>query len=446
MSTTKLGTEETTQALESTLLPKPHHDTTMFEGKQGLGGPDQPPILEYLLRNFNVDEYADCRLLVVHDADTFKPISLSLHRILVARSPTLRHLLKKRGECRENDVTTHLSLRLTDRFITPSAIEAALRTCYGVPASSFTGKDTGVMPTKSKSKDEFSISWMKESLAFAATGHLLQLEEVVLRGLEIASKILNWENLENALSFALESGLHREHNAKATVFPHNRPISPRSTDTSPSAESVLTPSSVEDPTLGPSIQHSSSEQEASADESFRPQIRCAFDLLLRCLRFMALEIPDSWELDFSARPLANVYRLPVTVESRYALPNSRLSKIQFGEHPSESSSKCREHDSLASSVVLSLRFSHLKYLLSVGCERVKSQLHEIVAERERRRRIVLQSESVDWRVRRAAVDLEWAEVGYEESVVSGKDGRNDVSRMFTGIYRTEADRMDAEQQ
>ena len=380
------------------------------------------PLIEHLLCHFNVEEYSDCYLTLLHENLRFEKTTWSLSSLLLAQSHKLRDLLRSAGQIKEGK--TFLEIRLTDRFITPWAMNSALRVLYGESPETF---QLAIAQSTLEPRD-FS---MDVCLAFAAAGHVLGLEIVVLKGLRFAAIILNWDNLEHALSFGLESGPNRETSASFDVIPLAACSPVWSGESDPSFAKDLTP-----PSSG-----TESRPERSGDEallsvvSHASEIRNAQDLQTCCLRWIAANLDDSWEFDPSARPLAEVDRLPTTAESRSPLFKSRLSRIQFGDHPSEMHVKASDRNVLVSSIALSLPFMALKYVLDLGSQPLLCQLHLIVNERERRRQIVLQSKSVPWSERLAAREHEWAEVGYTECVETTGDGQAALARTFTGIDR-----------
>lgn len=387
----------------------------------------QAPLAEHLLYHFNELEYADCRLNLCHGSKRFARTEWALSSLLLAQSRKLRDLLKasKPGE----DGKLMLMLILTDRFVTSTSIESALRVLYGMPPDTF--GVSGVPDPVGVSAAEISTSRMKESLAYAASGCLLHLKVVVLRGLQIASEIIDWENLEAALSFGLESGPEREFNASSAVIPAYSTLLARDSDPSPSSHVMFTPSSSDDLAVQKT---SRSSKSASSPESYhRTPPHSAHDLLMHCLDFMIDNFPPAWELDLSARPLADVDRLPVTAESRSPLSRSRLSRIQFGSHPSEATAKSADRNVLISTILLSIPFEWLQYLLRSAGELISRSISSIIKERERRRHIVLQSKSIPWTDRVATKDHAWAHAGYEEFVRANDDGELSISRRYTGI-------------
>ncbi|KAL9129109.1 MAG: hypothetical protein Q9217_002352 [Psora testacea] len=426
---------------EATALSIPPHFNNFQRGPSAIVQSELPSssfgapvtnlsLASHILTNFNVATFADCKLLTTHEYDRFPPTRFLLHSLLLAQSPRLKSLLANGHYSYDFDGLKLVHLHLYDRFITPIALEAALQVCYGAPVASFTGSNAKTQLPGTKA--DFSACWMKESLAFAAAGVLLQLDDIVLRGLEIAGKIINWENLEHAISFALEGARHQQHSPSASVVPND--LSRLSYDSDNSTNNtVLTPNTSQGST------DKSPDSKGPASKSppiYGPSassVSCADDLLFRCLQFLASHIPHSWEFDETARPLAHVDRLPVTVESRSPLAKSKLSKIQFGDLPTEMAAKVSDHDAFISSIILSIPFSALKPLVLMEGRVIKHHLRQIIEERERRRLIVLRSHTVSAAQREAAKHDRWIEVGYQE-YVDIIDGDVNIARRLVGIH------------
>ena len=384
------------------------------------------PLVDHLLQQFNVEDYADCKLILTHENGRFEKATWSLSSLLLAQSYKLKDLLRSAGLNEEGKVL--LQLRLTDRFVTPWAMNLALRVLYGERPEMFLLAI--VHGTYGPNAGAWVFS-MDSCLAFAAAGHVLGIESVVLHGLRIASSILDWNNLEHALSFALESEPNRGNSPSVDVIPLSAYSPVWSREGGLSSTTNLTPPS----TSTESRPERSREEGVSSASSHLSEVRSARDLQTCCLQWMTSNLDDSWDFDPSARPLAEVDRLPMTAESRSPLFKSRLSRIQFGDHPSEMHAKASDRNFLVSSIVLSLPFTALRYMLNLGSQPLSRHLPAIVKERERRRQIVLQSKSVPWSERLAAREHEWAEVGYTEWVETAGDGRVSLARTFTGIDR-----------
>ncbi|KAL8728155.1 MAG: hypothetical protein Q9181_005447 [Wetmoreana brouardii] len=285
-------------------------------------------LFNHVLDNFNNPTFADCELYISHNSHRFEPAVVSLHSLLIAQNPKLRDLVQD-AEVRE-DGKKQVLLDIQDQYTNPTALKAALRVCYGERPSTNIG-----YPGDLASESEISTVWMNNALALAAAGHLLGMPGVAHRGEQIASIILSWDNLEYALSFALDKDIQRVWGSStgSSGFPHN-----------------------------------------------------ASELLLSCLYFVISNIPEDIRLDLTAKPLSSIDRLPSVSGIASQSSRSRLSRIQFGDLPPETEESFSKHDTLASSILFSLPFEHVKFIL----DRIQLNLNHqitrpVIEEREHRR-------------------------------------------------------------
>ncbi|KAL8995606.1 MAG: hypothetical protein Q9169_004680 [Polycauliona sp. 2 TL-2023] len=293
---------------------------------------DQPGIPQtlsnHLIINFNNPTFADCELYISHLNHRFEPVVVSLHSLLIAQNPKLMALMQN-AEIRE-DGKKQMLLNVKDPYADPLALKSAVRICYGERPSLYTG-----YPEELTSEQDVSNTWMNNALAFAAAGHVLEMTGVAHRGEQIASMVLNWNNLEQALSFAMDTTIQRAWGSptSSSSFPCN-----------------------------------------------------ASELLLSCLYFVISNITGDIHLDLSAKPLAFVNRLPTTSESDSPSSKARLNKIQFGELPVKNEEPISKHDIFTSSILVSLPFDHVKFILDRLPMDVNMKISKVVVqERERRR-------------------------------------------------------------
>lgn len=414
---------------DASLETNPFPSTAYSASRQiSINGPPDitTSLVEHLLENFNNEEYADCQLVLFHKGGRFLTTEWPLNSLLIAQIPALRAALKL--SVPEGNRKKLLRMKVQGRFITPRSVDAALRACYGEPIAAFTG--AGGPTTGSED------SWMDECLDYAATGAFLGLKERVLRGLKIASVILSWESLESALCYGLESVREGEDTASAAMVEvDDRDIYVRrwpdrnyiayDGDRRPSSCVLSTP---------PSQKGLETVSGLSPPDSYSGQaLQSAYDFLKHCLRFLKDKFPANWQLDVTARPLADADRLPITKNSRSPLSRSRLGHIQFGQMPSEAERSSSTPDVFISTIVLSIDFQWLNFILKMVGEPIRRHLVSIVSERERRRHAVLQSEDVVGRQRTNYDAYRWGEAGYEESVQTTGDGGLILSRRFAGI-------------
>ncbi|KAL8658597.1 MAG: hypothetical protein Q9226_000887 [Calogaya cf. arnoldii] len=299
---------------------------TLQEGTDSLEIPRA--LTNHLATNFNNPTFADCELYISHVSHRFEPVVVSLHSLLIAQNPKLKALLQD-AEIRE-DGKKQMLLHVKDDYADPAALKSAVKICYGERPSLYTG-----FPGELTSEQECSKAWMNSALAFAAAGHVLEMTGVAHRGEQIASMVLDWDHLEQALSFAMDTTIRRAwgSSTSSSSFPCN-----------------------------------------------------ASELLLSCLYFVISNITGTVRLDLSAKPLSSVNRLPTASESGAPSSRSRLGRIHFGDLPVEIEEPISKHDILTSSILFSLPFDHVKFILDRVPQDVNTEIAKpVVQERERRR-------------------------------------------------------------
>ena len=377
-----------------------------FEGVPMI--PEPALTVMHLLRNFNMENFADAKLQILHDEELFPAFSLYLHKMMIGRSETLFNLMNQYAGNYDEENRLHVNLRIGGRFAVPNSLEMALRSCYGESISNFNGS---LFYEGHEDSGERAVAEMAESIGLAVAGHILKLQDVMLRGLEVAAIRLKWSNLEYAMSFALECCDHRKQSPDRAVIPL------------------------------PSMSRSFVEHVNKPHGAAFPRNTCEF--LYVCIQFISRFCPRSWAFDKSAKSMENVDRLPSVPETQPSLPGrSGLAKIQFGELLSPDGGHMKDIGSILSTVILSVPFDILKLLIGLDQGQggpIHHQLGQIVDEREIRRKRVLDSESIDWNQRRLAKYAEWLDVGYEEKALKNSDGVEYLRRDAVTIYRSLAD-------
>lgn len=377
---------------------------------------------DHLLQQFDRGSFSDCRLELSHEKNKFETTEFLLHSVVITQSSLLESLIN--ATTVQEDGARHLQIQIHDRFTTPMAFEAALRVCYGESPLLFNGASYDDF----KSTAEVSISWMENALAFAKTGSLLGLDIITYRGLQIASKILNWENVETALSFLLGGGLDTDWSPENHIQNANVISSPYGSDDhkiekTENAANDCVPASTE------------SNAEPMSDNSRNIHSPSMIDLLYQCLHFIIVEFPEDWDLDVSSRPSPDIDRLPAIPETRFPISKSRLSLIQFGDLPSERVAKASDENVVLSGIMLSLPFVFINYILDQLNEPTKDKwLRKLVKERERRRHRVLKSDSIPLDAKQAA--LEHGHARWEEYVELNQNSRLSIKRKLTGLEAT----------
>ncbi|KAL8869586.1 MAG: hypothetical protein Q9174_004166 [Haloplaca sp. 1 TL-2023] len=304
---------------------------------EDVGSPSFPdPIVAHVQDNFNNPAFADCELYISHTDHRFDPTVFSVHTLLLAQNERLCGMLPN-AEVRE-DGKRQILLSVQDAYTNPKALRAALKLCYGDHSSAF--RDS-LYPAGLNSESEISTEWMDNALALAATGHLLGMVGLAHRGEQIASMVLDWNNLQYALSYVMDSTIRRAWGTAPTTanFPNN-----------------------------------------------------ASELLLSCLYFVVRNISEETRLDLGAESLTSLERLPLAPEPRPRSPRSQLSRIRFGDLPTETEDPVSENDVLMSSVLLSLPFPYVKFIVDRITEKANQKIIKpLIEERERRRLWVMKA-------------------------------------------------------
>ncbi|KAL8947078.1 MAG: hypothetical protein Q9222_006604 [Ikaeria aurantiellina] len=325
------------------------------------------PVSTHLLNNFNDPAFADCELYISHTKYRFEPAVVSLHSLLIVQNPKLRALLQN-AEIRE-DGKKQVLLGVMDSYADPVALKTTLKACYGEHPSAFTG-----LPGKLSSELQTSTTWMANALAYAAAGHLLEMAGVAHRGEQVASVILHWDNLEQAISYSLDRNVQR-------------------------------------------LWGSSSGDPASPSSN-------ASELLLSCLYFIISNVSEGFQLELEAEPLTAIDRLPAISEHHRQSSKSCLSRIQFGELPLVGDEPANQHDVLVSRILLSLPFHHLTFIIDRIPLNVNRKIATpIVEERERRR-----MRAVNAQIDRAQITAEQDLALAQEERLLPPDGENDEAR------------------
>ncbi|EME77225.1 uncharacterized protein MYCFIDRAFT_83181 [Pseudocercospora fijiensis CIRAD86] len=337
----------------------PHPDVaTTFDNAEAMRS--------HVFSNFENAEFADCHL---HITEENGPDGQGIdgHTIVLARSPRLLDIIRKSASLENGLEKTQLRIVLPGRHTRVSAFIEALRYLYGGPLPPFEHYALG---PQASAEDR-----LQQALQYIATGAWLKLTPFAHRGVEIASNLLQWTTVTTVLEFVLLGGLSQTWTVDDG--------SEERTSTCSSDDSLTKP-------------------EAGGQPAYDPY---ATALLTRVLDFMAHNFPPNFYLDSAAPQSTACPRLPAQAakhESRPSRSDPRLSKIRFGEHPVEDHSRPSTGTTTLSSILLSLPFPLLKYLLEhpvlpgrLGAETVASIMRQVVHEREIRRQRTLKGRAAN---------------------------------------------------
>lgn len=221
---------------------------------------------------------------------------------------------------------------------------------------------------------------MANALAYAATGFLLDIQELKEQGMQVAASILDWDNVDLALSFVLDG--YVDHGpGKKTNSELSTSSGPETTHSPPAKDTT-------DYSGSPTYPHSDVVMAALEG----PQGPQPSQLARRCLQFITLALSSEWKLDLTAAPMSRLDRLPLPVITRPPPSTSRFSHIQFGSLQPVGPTHI---DTRISSMLLSAPYVLLKDILRcVGHLIGAKKMADIIDEREQRRQQVLKNNDV----------------------------------------------------
>ncbi|TVY58455.1 hypothetical protein LCER1_G001718 [Lachnellula cervina] len=355
-------------------------------------------LVNYIQSQFTISEFADYTLELRYADDRVRPDYIPGHGLMFARSPTLKTLMT--ALARDNHGGRTLLLESDDRFVRSDAFWMALHRLYGGPLLDFDtlgpiNANTQLpIPMPGTPVDRFDVA-----LGYAAAGNILQIPPVITRGVEIACTFVQWITMEKALDFALDGGLDAQWILEST---YQQPETPS--------------------TYGPAV-----------------------NMLIRyVLEFIVTNFPPNFELNNTVDEYSRNQRLPAIPEERPNAQNPRLSRIKFGDHPTQEStshSNANPVITTLSKVLLNLPFHLLKYVLEsprfgnvdqwATANLRQKVMDSVVQERENRRVKVYNNSNVS-NADRQKDYAAWQAVGWQEyvEIQGGKDGTPILARKW----------------
>lgn len=320
---------------------------------------------EHVLSQLRNPELADCHLQISEQKGHGRQY-LEAHKLVLARSSTLLAIIRDSEAPAAATLKTQVHVQLKGNYIRVGPFVEAVKYLYGAPLPPFDMFGAAGAPVEER---------MELALQHIATGAWLNIPGFAHRGVEVSASMLNWETMPQALGFALHGGL-------AQMWPIE----------DGSEERVSTCSSDD----------SLNKPEAGGSPSYDP---FSSGLLHRAIDFTVQHLPPNFYLDSTAPQLAACPRLPTfqpSHESKSSRSDPRLSKIRFGEIPVDDHQRPSFATTTVSSILLSLPFPLLKFLLEhpalsnrLGAETVASIMRQVVNEREVRRQKALKAHNVN---------------------------------------------------
>lgn len=309
-------------------------------------------LASYLSTQFGNPEFADFVLQI--RSPEYQYMSIPVHGIVVVRSPVIANAVRRSipPAHRSRDSRRLVDVLTTNPFVASESIQEAVKVLYGAPLLSIQAFLYGLahyspeVPHIQANKD--ARRRMDQLLSYIAAGSVLQIPSMQARGVEIAKALLRWDTVEQVLHYGL-------HAARST---------PRS-----GAEGA----EVHDP--------------------------FATELLNSAIDFIAYNFPTNFLLHRIAAELRDDPRLPDLTEPRVTNHNPRLSKIRFGDAPTDDDTQTSPVSRTLSSILLSLPlplldrlFNHRATANQIGWTGATNVLHDVVDERESRRQKAVRSQ------------------------------------------------------
>ncbi len=163
--------------------------------------------ISYLRNQFDNGELADCVLELVYAKGRHHPVKITGHKLILAQSPALKHYIMSAARTGGNSGSHTITVESDDAYLRSDAWWMAVQRLYmhtllNIPP--IIGNGANGMDFAGDKADRFEFC-----LGYAAAGHLLRIQDVLVRGLQIAADLLNWVTIEDALGFVVEGTSQR---------------------------------------------------------------------------------------------------------------------------------------------------------------------------------------------------------------------------------------------
>ena len=329
---------------------------------------DAEALRQHVNNQFANPLLADCHLQIV-EVESGARQYLDAHKIIVSRSPAILDIIEssKPPESASLKLQVHIPLQAAGVRIKP--FRECMQYLYGGSLQQLEQLHRIAYENDAFAGNE---ERMQSALEYVATAAWLRLPSVTARAMGTVFGLLHWDTMAAVLGFALEGGL-----GPSFIVEDGSEMSCASSDDS----------------LG--------KLDGAGTPTHDPY---STDLIYGVIDFTVRMFPPNFYLDAAAPQLPLCPRLPPfppTHESRASRSDPRLSQIRFGELAVEDHNRPSLVTTTVSSLLLSLPFSLLKCVLEhngmvfqLGADTVASIMRQVVAEREIRRKRILQARTV----------------------------------------------------
>ncbi|KXJ97245.1 hypothetical protein Micbo1qcDRAFT_6640 [Microdochium bolleyi] len=327
----------------------PFMGPTMYNERSVVAEDQLMDSVDYFRAQFDNAELSDCTLELVYVDGRRPSVKLSGHKIILCRSPTIKQ--QAMVARRLSSVGSSIVVHSDDKFLRSDSWWMAVHRLYLHPLLSLpplAENANNKVDFAGDSGDRFEFC-----LGYAAAGFLLKMQDVLLRGLHMASELLNWNTVETALAFVLANTRqrHTDYSADPDTVPRTH---------------------------------------VETEYGYGPETRILMEAIIN---FLISAFPPNFELDPRVADPTAYARIPsLPTSSNASSPNdishpaiargsnaqhrskpSRLGNIKFGDLPSTdtpdsqgAASQTSPYSSTLSRVLLNLPFDELRAVLCYG--------------------------------------------------------------------------------
>jgi hypothetical protein len=176
-----------------------------FKGRHGAVEEELLERVDFFRSQFDNKELSDCVLELVYTSGRFHPVKIAGHSLVLSQSSALKHSILA---ARTKDHGNHtITIETDDLYIRSDSWWMAVQRLYLHPLLNLPpsmGNGVNAVDFAGNKIDRFEFC-----LGYAASGYLLNLHDVLVRGLHIAADLLTWYTIEHALGFVLHGTIRR---------------------------------------------------------------------------------------------------------------------------------------------------------------------------------------------------------------------------------------------
>ncbi|KAL1968546.1 hypothetical protein VTN77DRAFT_1756 [Rasamsonia byssochlamydoides] len=370
------------------------------------------PLTEHLLRSFEGEQFTDAQIVLTSTENMFYPITFRIHQVIVAQSPVLASILKKKAALEQKNA---INITSGKKFCLARAFETALQNLYGLPLVDGPRLKQLTMKALGWEGCPVEIDSMKNkgatidfAICYGISGAFLHSREILETGFKLVIDLIEWDTIQLALQFGLfaaEFLVSYDVNA-----PSERPPTTRNGTKGRGGKKANGAPEVKAPPI-----HETLNKEVV--EVWAPKIVSA------ALQFMIRSLPTVFHFDRLAQVSSMPDRIPPELRTvpGSILANPKLASVKFGSMGSASEQKPSRECSIASAVFLSLPFERLREAFGIMRQRrvlALDLVKAILQEREERRLRALQAYAKkNPKKKEGDYPAVLKELGYEEYVI-----------------------------